>query len=134
MMFLSLLGLVLWLSSCRSQDCATQVTIGYCGQTKLVLDIDDAQLDTLINSIEKVNTPFLMDEHKVNVRPANEENLNGYSIIVRGRGREGFFNCLHDNFPFSISNGSKSIYNFKHLLSEKDIELLYVLIPAWRSK
>lgn len=130
--FLFLLFSVFLFPSCRSQQGADQVIVSYLLKTKLVLDIEGEHADELLRAMDAAKVPRTVNGRDAHVRPKNEENLNGYSIAVhKGDGRRGF-HSLHNNFPFSISKGNKSIYNFRHLLSEKDVRLFYVLIPAWR--
>lgn len=40
---------------------------------------------------------------------------------------------LYNNFPFSIAKGNLLIYNFKHLLSEDEVNTLYKMIPSWKN-
>lgn len=131
--FLSLLFSVFLFTSCRLQQSTDQVTISYHLETKLVLDVDGKHLDELLQAMEASKVSHVINGHVAHVRPSNETNLNGYSIKVQKKDGQRNLHFLHNNFPFSISQGKKLIYNFKHLLSEKDVRLLYVLIPAWEN-
>lgn len=130
--FMLLLFGALVCTSCRVQQSEDRVTVNYLLKEKIVLDMEGDHLEPLLQAMETASAPFVVQGRVVNARPANEENLNGYSISVQKRDGRRAFHSLHNNFPFSISSGNTSIYNFKHLLSEKDIRLLYELIPAWR--
>lgn len=120
----------MFFSSC-SQHCSECVSVSYRLEPKIILNIDVKYIDGLIQAIETANAPIIVYGRVVRARPANEENLNGCSLSVKKGGRSHFY-YLHNNFPFGISRGNRLIYNFRNILSEKDVRLLYGLIPAWK--
>ena len=129
---LTLLFCVCLFSSCLPQQRKDQVVVSYHLETKIVLDIGEEHLDELLQAIKATSNRVTVNGHVANVRPSNEKNLNGYSIFMRKRNGQCAFHSLHNNFPFGISRGNKLIYNFKHLLTEKDVKILQILIPEWQ--
>lgn len=117
------------------------ITVDYRGQTVLVLDAPEENQHHLIEAIEKATVPVLFHGRRANYRPSNEKHLNGYSIKVRNIDGKVAHNTdgrcldcsLYNNFPFSIAKGNLLIYNFKHLLSEDEVNTLRKLIPLWKN-
>ena len=109
------------------------ITVDYRGQTVLVLDVPEENRHHLIEAIEKATVPVLIHGRRANYRPSNEKNLNGYSMKVRNTDGRCLDCSLYNNFPFSIAKGNLLIYNFKHLLSEDEVNTLCKWIPSWKN-
>ena len=121
-------------ASCVSKPSEKLVTIDYRGQQRLRLDMSEEHMKELLEAIEIASIPIYVNGRIANVRPANNKNLNGYAICIQTTDGKHVCGFLHNNMPFSIAEGRKEIYNFKHLLSERDLITIYEMIPSWKNK
>lgn len=132
--------IILWIlslfvsASCVSKPIEKLVTINYCGKQRLRLDMSEEHMNQLLEAIEISSISRCVNGRIANVRPPNDENLNGYTICIQKTDGKHVSKPLYNNMPFSITKGRKSIYNFKHLLSERDLITIYEMIPSWKNK
>ncbi len=121
------------LLSCGGGTYTEQVSVLYHAETQFVLDIDKEHLEQLVSAMKIASAPRIINGRIAQVRPSNERNLNGCALSVQRKNGDLALCFLHNNLPFAISRGKSVIYNFKHILSEKDLKLFYELIPAWQN-
>ncbi len=119
-------------ASCSSKPHTWQVTLNYHGSTKLVLDIPAEHRHELREALEKACAPTIINGRPANVRYANENNLNGYSITLETDDSQLFTGLLYNNAPFGIGRGGSGTYNFEHVLTEQDADAIRIYIPAWK--
>ena len=121
-------------ASCVSKPSENLVTIDYLGQQRLRLNMSEEHMKELQEAIEMAAIPRYINGRIASVRPANDENLNGYGICIQKTDGKRVFGFFYNNMPFSIAAGRKEIYNFKYLLSERDLITIYEMIPSWKNK
>lgn len=119
-------------ASCSSKPHTWQVTLDYHGSTKLVLDIPAEHRHEFREALEKACAPIIINGRPANVRYANENNLNGYSITLETDDRQLFTGFLYNNAPFGIGCGGSGTYNFEHVLTAQDADAIRIYIPAWK--
>lgn len=122
------------IASCVSKPSEKLVTINYCGQQRLKLDMSEEHKKHLLEAIEIASISRCVNGRTANVRPPNDENLSGFAICIQRPDGKHISQPLYNNMPFSIAKGRKSIYNFKHLISEKDFITICEMIPSWKNK